>query len=96
VAIEILEYLDRDLSPVVHSVAELCSGQLTICRVGGDVLGDADHLRDGVLQKKMVGRDFNDLALASQRFEHAADVRFRRLKKVGEVATARRAEAIRA
>jgi hypothetical protein len=74
VAIEKFEYLDRDLSPIVHSVAELCGGQLAICRVGGDIRSDIDHLRDGFAQKEMIGRDFDGAAFADERFKYAADV----------------------
>ena len=46
-AIEELENLDGDLSPVAHAIAKLCGGKADMSGRGGQIGGDPNHFAHG-------------------------------------------------
>ena len=96
VAVEEFEDLDRDLAAVVEPVAELRGGELALRGLRRDVGDDLDHLGDRVAQEEMIVRDLVDLAHAAEQLEQAPDLRLRHREQPGDVAHARRTEALAA
>src|ERR1700730_14241775 len=66
VTVEEFEYLNSDLTAVLHPIAKLRGGELPVRRAGGQVDDDPDHLGHRRARKEVVVRDLVHLAHASE------------------------------
>jgi len=94
VAVEELQDLDGDLSPVVNAIPELRRRELSVRSMKSEILDDPDHLGHRAALEEMVMGDLVDVSEAAQKLAEAADHVFRLVQHAGNVPHPGRTEAL--